>query len=127
MIVRIATGLVLTPIMICLLVYGPWPLISGVFAIAGLIGTHEFYRMAFKNSDATNYEWAVGLTGSAILLGATFLFGELGLAAGMIAATMIVIIGLLFHPGAIETVGLRIAWLLGGIAYVGGLFAVLVL
>jgi len=127
MFVRIATGLVLAPIMIALLAYGPWPLISGVFAIGGLIGTHEFYRMAFKESDATQYEWAVGLLGSAVLLGTTWLFGELGLAAGMIAATMIVIIGLLFRPGAIETVGVRIAWLLGGIAYVGGLFAVLVL
>jgi phosphatidate cytidylyltransferase len=127
MIVRVITGVVLAPLIMLLLYKGPLPVIGAVFAAAGLIGVVEFYRMALKESDASTYESTVGLIGTFILLAATWTFGEQGLAAGMIAAVMGVITALLFKPGAIETVGQRISWLLAGIAYVGGLFAVLVL
>ena len=127
MLTRLLTGIILAPALVALVLYGPIEGIFALFLVATLLGVRELGRMALPPGTAPSYERAAGiLAGAAPVVGA-WVGADAGMSAGVMIGAMIALVALLLRPDPMDTVARRAAYLLAGVAYVGALFAAVVL
>lgn len=127
MLTRILTGVVLAPALVALVLYGPLVAIFALFLVAALLGVRELVRMALPPAEVPAYERAAGVLAGACPVVGAWLGADGGMAAGVMAGTVLSLVALLLRPDPMETVARRAAFLLTGVAYVGVLFAAVVL
>ena len=119
MLTRLATGLVLAPLLVWLLVSGPLPAIAVTIAIAAALATRELLSM-FAFTRGTDRSVGAGLAG--LVAASPMLPGRLPFAVWMVAN--VAALGLaLRKPENLEIAARRAAITLAAIAYVGGMAA----
>ncbi len=118
MVARIATGLVLAPIVIWVVIWGPpWGILAALLFVA-TVCFHELFTMALPEHAP---EAAVGTALGAAVLGLALFaprWAGVGLAAVLIVPALLV----LARPQPMEGAAARMLTLWGGILYLGGAY-----
>jgi phosphatidate cytidylyltransferase len=115
---------VLAPLLIALVLLGPIWGLQTLFVVAGLLAIDEAVRIASPASPYRAGDRALAVFVSAGLLIGTAVGGPdmMGLAFGICVTSAMT--GILFRLGDVKQAGPRVLAVLGGVAYAGGLFAV---
>ena len=123
---RLATAVVAVPILFAIAFMGPNALVWALFAAAAGIGVHEFYTMTL-NRDLGAGGWA-GILGTVGTLAALYWCDDgMAVFASMFATVIAILFLTTFGSESMEVGGKRALALLSGYAYVGVLFAGMVL
>lgn len=119
--IRLATAGVLVPIILALMYLAPWWAFIVFVAVGCAIGSFELFSMTIPK-DRLLQTW--GLLASLGVFG-TFVFVKdvTAVFVAFLSLTFVALLSGLLRPDPIESSASRIAWLLGGPLYVGGLIA----
>lgn len=117
MLARIATGLVLAPLVVALLLWGPLLAIAAVLAVVAGLAAHELLAMepACRPADR-----ALALTLATLAAFSPWLGAPHPQLTAMLSVVVVLSWSLL-RPGDLAEASRRAVWLILGVAYVGGL------
>jgi len=124
---RIASGVVLAPLLLALVLWGPLWVIALVILTAGILSANEMLRMLLQGHPSRHRDAWVGMVAAGAIIAAAAAAGTEGmwiatLIAGPTAMSLFVL-----RPGDISTVGQRLSAVLACLAYIGMLFATIAL
>lgn len=127
MLVRLGTASVLAPMVLLVALYGPLWLIGAFISAAGLITLDECIRIALPKGPWAGWDRRYALLSATLAYTMTILLGIEGLALGFAFAVLLTMASVLFRPHDLDTAGPRLVALLGSMAYLVGLFGVILL
>jgi len=122
LLIRIATGLILAPLVVCLLLWGPLIAIVGVIAVVVGLAASELLGMESTCRPADRVLAAV----LAAALSTTPWLGSPHPLMLLMLGTVVLLSWNLLRPGDLADASRRAAWLVLALAYVGGLGSALV-
>jgi len=125
--VRIASGVVLAPLLLLLILKGPLWATALLIITAGILSANEMLRMLLKDHPSRLRDGWVGMVAAGVIIASAAAAGTEGMwIATLIAGPMAMSLFVL-RPGDIDTVGHRLTAVLACIVYVGTLFATIAL
>lgn len=125
MFTRILTGVLLGPLVLLLVLKGPWWGVLALIALAAGIAADEAARILLSELGARFSDRLMVSVLVVGIVGASYRFGTDGLALGIAVSVMVAMTAVLMSLGDVLQAGRRAAAMLAGMIYVGALMGCL--